>query len=208
MILPFIVKKQLPAADKSPSVIALDPGVRIFQTGYDNTGNILECGKKQFTRFVSFSSKADHVQSKLDSSECSYLRKSQYEDAKEKRKYKNMRRKARKIILPQLFNRIKHLKQDAHRCIAKDLCSSYSHILIPRFEVSNMVLRGRRKIRSQTVRSMLHWSHFHFRQQLKQKAELMGYQVTEVSEYYTSKACGSCGYLDNALGGKEVYKCK
>lgn len=100
------------------------------------------------------------------------------------------------------------LKQDAHKQIAKDLCTHYSQILIPRFQVSDMIVRGARKINSSTVRKMLHWSHYEFRQQLKHKAELMGVEVVEVSEYYTSKTCGCCGKLDQQLGGNKQYKCK
>ena len=131
------------------------------------------------------------------------LHKHQYDSRKEKTKYKNKRRRIR-----QRQSRIIRLKQGAHKQIAKDLFTNYSHILIARFRVSEMIVRGGRKINSPTVRRMLQWSHYDFRQQLKHKAELMGVKVFEVSEYYTSKTCGGCGKLDQQLGGKKHYKCK
>jgi putative transposase len=70
-----------------------------------------------------------------------------------------------------------------------------------------MVRRGFRKIHSVTVRKMMLWSHYKFRQRLKQKGELLGCRVHEVSEHYTSKTCGRCGQIHWTLGGRKVFKC-
>jgi len=65
----------------------------------------------------------------------------------------------------------------------------------------------KRKISSENVRKMLHWSHFLFRQRLKSKAEEWGCQVHEVSEHYTSMNCGRCGRLNRKLGKSKHFKC-
>jgi len=38
-------------------------------------------------------------------------------------------------------------------------------------------------------------------------SEKEGMRVHEVSEHYTSKACGHCGCIDRKLGGKEWFTC-
>ena len=56
-------------------------------------------------------------------------------------------------------------------------------------------------------RKMLNWSHFKFRQRLKEMAELTSCVVHEVSEHYTSMSCGACGVLNRKLGGNREFKC-
>ncbi len=70
-----------------------------------------------------------------------------------------------------------------------------------------MVNRFKRKIRARTVREMLHWSHFAFRQRLQHKGEELGTRVHEVTEEYTTKGCGSCGRINHTIGGKEWFTC-
>ena len=71
-----------------------------------------------------------------------------------------------------------------------------------------MVRRGARRLRCKTVRAMLTWSHYRFRQRLLQKAEATGgaCRVLVVDEAYTSKTCGGCGRLQ-AVGGRDMYVC-
>src|SRR5688500_7815520 len=101
----------------------------------------------------------------------------------------------------------------AHWNICNDLCSQYDEILIPRyilfkfwmvnlyfffrFRVSDMIRRDHRNIGSDTVRKMMLWSHYAFKQKLKHKGEQLGCKVHEVSEHYTSKSCGKCGKLNH-----------
>jgi putative transposase len=70
-----------------------------------------------------------------------------------------------------------------------------------------MVKHIDRKIGSITVRKMMSWSHFLFRQRLKHKAEEYRCTVHEVSEHYTSKGCGRCGKIYWNLGGSKIFHC-
>jgi len=71
-----------------------------------------------------------------------------------------------------------------------------------------MVKKGYRKIHKKTVRQMLGWSHFKFRQRLFLKAEEKTHcKVHEITEEYTSKCCGNCGRLNHKLGAMKVFKC-
>ena len=60
----------------------------------------------------------------------------------------------------------------------------HTRIVEPPFEVSNMVNRKTRKITRKTVRKMLCWVHYQFRQRLVAKAEELGVHVIVQSEAY------------------------
>lgn len=110
-------------------------------------------------------------------------------------------------MLARMRNKIANKMKDVHWKMANDLTSNYDHIMISRFKVSDMVKRLSRKINSQTVRKMLSWRHFQFRQRLKSKAEEKGCRIYEVSEHYTSKTCGKCGKIHWKLGSNKTFKC-
>ncbi len=61
-----------------------------------------------------------------------------------------MRRAANRMRL-----RIENLVQELHRQAARFLVNNFDVILLPGFETSEMVERGRRRIRSKTVRNLL-----------------------------------------------------
>ena len=69
----------------------------------------------------------------------------------------------------------------------------FDAIIIPPFEVSNMVNRKTRNITRKTVHKMLCWAHYQFRQRLVAKAEELGVHVIIQNEAYTSKTCSCCG---------------
>ncbi|MDJ0544659.1 MAG: transposase, partial [Microcystis sp. M53601_WE4] len=87
------------------------------------------------------------------------------------------------------------------------LTKNYGMILLPTFETSEMTKKNKRKIRTKTARQMLTWSHYRFKQVLKNKAELSGCQVVDVTEEFTSKTCTKCGHVHQKLGGSKVFKC-
>lgn len=172
-------------------VLALDPGVRTFLTGYDPGGVTWEVGAKDMTRLYRLCYTLDQLQSRWSKPTCRH------------RKRYRLRRAARRIRL-----RIRRLIDECHKRTSKWLCENYKVVLLPAFQVSQMVTRGQRRINSKTARAMLTWSHYRFRQRLLQKAELYPTcQVIVCDEAYTSKTCGSCGFLHNKLGGNKTFKC-
>lgn len=199
MIFPHVKKKEkiLPARP----IIALDPGIRTFQTGYDSTGSFSEYGSGDIERIFAYGKQMDKIQSKIDKHH-----KEKYEDKKERIKYKNERRR-HKRQLGFMRNKVQNWMKDAHWKIARDLSSKNDHIMISRFKVSDMVKKLSRKINSDNVRKMLNWGHFIFRQRLKHKSEEFNCRVHEVSEHYTSKTCGRCGNIHWNLGSNKNFKC-
>lgn len=171
------------------SVVALDPGVRTFQTTYDASGLATEWGKDDMRQLFKLCLVADKLQTSWKTK-------------------KSGKRRSTKLAWHRVLFRIKNLVKEVHRKMATWLCESYRVVLIPKFESSRMVKRGGRKIRSKTARGMLTWSHYAFRSMLKNKAELFPWvNIVECDEAYTSKTCGQCGHIHQKLGSNKTFKC-
>ncbi len=102
--------------------------------------------------------------------------------------------------------RIRNLVDELHHKVARFFVENFEVILLPTFEVSEMVLRSGRKIKSKSVRQMLTWSHYRFKMFLKSKAFEYGKPVIDCCEAYTSKTVSWNGELIDNLGGKKVIK--
>lgn len=172
---------------QSNKLIALDPGVRSFLTGYDGD-KIIEIGGNDIGRITRLCYHLDDL-----------ISRSTKVNSKRRR---SMRRAANKMR-----DRIQNLINEVHKKTAYYLTSNYHAIFLPYFESSQMVAKSKRKIRSKTVRSMLSWAHYRFKQTLKHQASKRGCVVIDVSEAYTSKTCGVCGHLHAKLGGNKIHKC-
>ena len=77
-------------------------------------------------------------------------------------------------------------------------------ILLSMFETSEMVERGRRRIRSKTVRNLLGLAHYRFGMFLRQKAAELGATVLSVNEAYTTKTVSWTGEVLETVGGVSV----
>jgi putative transposase len=199
MIVPMKIK--IHDRKSEGKIVALDPGVRTFQTGFDNKGDFKEYGKGDMSRIHKIALHTDKIKSSIDKSEA------RFGDSKEKIKLLKKKRKRLKKKFKRDNKRIEGLKESFHKSLVVDLCKEYDHILISRFQVSGMVKRHERKINSVTVRKMLNWSHFSFRKRLIQHSEKVNVRVHEVSEHYTSKTCGRCGIINWDLKGEKIFKC-
>lgn len=170
-------------------VIALDPGVRTFQTGYDPSGLCVEWGKQDISKIYRLCHSLDRLQSKIN-------------------KGGHKRRWSRKRAAVRIRKKIKNLVKDLHHKLAKWLCKEYSLVLLPEFETQNMIQKGKRRLNSKTARAMVTWSHYRFKQRLIEKSrEHPWCKVVIVNEAYTSKTCGSCGRLNDKLGSSKEFKC-
>lgn len=166
--------------------VALDPGVRTFQTFYSSNGIAGELGKDFIkNRIIKHRSKLDY----LDSIEC--YGKTKY----------NIRK--RKFLLR---TKIKNIVSNLHWKTADFLCKNFKTIIIPKFETRKMVKKYKRNISTTTVRNLLTLSHYKFLQKLTHKTKQYGTNLIHITEEYTSMTCGNCGIL-NKIGSKKIYKC-
>lgn len=173
--------------NQSNKLIALDPGVRSFLTGFDGE-KVIEIGSGDMGRITRLCQHLDDLISRSTGVNAKYRR--------------SMRRAANRIR-----EKIKNLIDEVHKQSSNYLTKNYKLIFFPRFESSQMVAKTSRKIRSKTVRSMLTWAHYRFKQVLKHQASKRGCVVLDVGEAHTSKTCGKCGHRHAKLGGSKVHKC-
>ena len=182
---------QAPVEDKH-STISLDPGVRTFVTGYDADGAVCEWGEADMGRIYRLCYAVDRLQSRWSKPE-----------VRHHQRYR-MRVAARRIRL-----KIHNLVDELHKRLTKWLCENYRCVLLPEFETSKMVRRGKRKFGTKTARAMCTWSHYRFRQRLLSKArEYPWCRVVITEEPYTSKTCGNCGWINAQLGGSKTFNCR
>ena len=96
---------------------------------------------------------------------------------------------------------------EVHKKLTRWLVLHYDVVLLPSFDVSEMVPNAKRKIGSKTARAMLTWSHYRFKKRLLDKTrEVPSCRVIVCDENFTTKTCGSCGSL-NDVGSSKEYTC-
>ena len=140
-----------PQRENQARVVALDPGVRSFLTWYTND-SVGKIGEGAFFRIQRLCERLDDLLSRAAKSPA--------------RRRRNMRRAAGRMRL-----RIENLVQELHRKAARFLVDHFDVILLPTFETSEMVERGRRNIRSRTVRNLLSLAQYRFKLFVKHKAD-------------------------------------
>lgn len=185
------VSKPITSAAKPHKLAALDPGNRSFQTAYSPQGVCKEYGKGDYKRIERLSHHYDNLQSRWSQKTCR---------AKQR---KNLKKAGRRLL-----QRIRNLVKELHNNVAKELCTTYETILLPEFKTSFMVRKRKRKISGKTARALLTWSHYTFKQRLISKSQETGTQVKIVTEEFTSKTCGCCGWQNDALGASKVFQCR
>ncbi|MGK7929471.1 MAG: RNA-guided endonuclease InsQ/TnpB family protein [Spirulina sp.] len=180
------VRPEIPT--EQSKVIAIDPGVRTFVTGYDGD-KIVEFGSGDMGKIQRLCSHLDRLMSRIDLSANQQQRRA-------------MRKAARRLRV-----KIRNLVKDAHNKISRFLVSHYKIIFLPTFDTSEMVVKSGRKLSKKTARNMLSWSHYKFKQHLCQMAKRENVLVVFCNESYTSKTCPKCGHLHETLGGKKQFQC-
>jgi transposase len=173
------------------SVIALDPGVRTFMTGYCPDGVVIEWGPNDMSRIDMLRKSTDSLMKRISQKEIRYPKR-----------YRMRKAAAR------MRRRITYMVNELHWKLIRYLCTSYKVVLLPDFRSSEMVEKKTRKISKKTTRDMYSWSHGKFRERITTKAKSYeGISVIICDECFTTKTCGQCGQL-NDIGANKVYFCE
>ena len=169
--------------EKDNKWVSIDPGLRTFITMFSPTvGEAFKFADGDVSRLVRLCRHLDKLMSK--------------------RRSKRVNHAAARLRL-----RIRHLVDDVHWKAIKFLLEKYNNIILPPFQVSQMVKRANRRIRSKTARSMLTWRHYDFKQRLLQKAKMCEANVYIMGEEYTTKTCTNCMQINERIGGNKVFYC-
>jgi|GEM_PF-439027 len=184
-----------PTKTQSLSIVALDPGVRTFQTAFSFDSAVSYGDGFVNDRLVPLMLELDALLSVRDKLHCEDKSKQWVKD-----RLKNLNRRIAKVRARQ-----QNLVDDLHRRVAYDLVSNHDVILLPTFETKQMVKKStetrKRFLRRKTVRGMLGLAHYRFKQTLKWMAKKYGKTVRDANESYTSKTLWDGSILKN-LGGK------
>ena len=175
------------ASETQGRVVALDPGIRTFLAFFSETSAGL-IGQGDFGRIQRLCAHLDDLLSRA------------------KREKKRARKRNMYAAADRARVRIRNLVDELHHQAANWLTERFDLILIPEFETSRLARRGLRRIRSKSVRSMLTFAHYRFRQFLLWKAWQRGKSVLVVNEAYTSRTCSWSGELLPKLGGSRVKR--
>ena len=171
------------------NIVALDPGVRTFQTMFSQK-SIGEFGFDTSKTLIKLYRREDKLKSIITKEKLTSWKK-----------YKLKKRCA------LLRTKIKHIVSDLHWKTADYLTKKFQVILLPIFNSKNMSNKNQRKLSKTSTRLLLGLSHYSFQQKLLYKANMRGRQVILCKEHYTSKCCGNCGKLNENLGSKKIFKC-
>lgn len=172
--------------DNQGRVVAIDPGIRTFAT-FLSENSVGEVGKGDFSRIARLCHHLDDLISRMSASVCAVKRR--------------MKKAASRIRL-----KIRNLIDELHHKAARFFVTNFDVILLPTFETSQMSRRGLRRIRSKSVRSMLTFAHYRFKQFIKHKAFELGKLVIDCNEAYTSKTVSWTGEIIKNLGGAKLIK--
>jgi len=184
-------------ATKGLSIVALDPGVRTFQTAFSVEDAISYGDQFVNDKLVPLMSELDRLLSERDKFH-SKDRSLQWV----KDRLKNLNRRIHWVRA-----RHQNLVEDLHRRVAYDLVTLHDVILLPSFETKQMVQKSdetrKRFLRRKTVRGIQGLAHYKFKQTLKWMAKKYGKMVVDVNESYTS--CNYVGWFNSQKLGRESF---
>ena len=166
-------------------VIAMDPGERIFQTGY-GLDHFFHIGTTTRDFIKNKLKKIDAINSKCD---LGFIKK-----------HKCQR------YCKRIHKKINNVVKELHYKLITYLCKNYDNIMTTTFTSRNVSSKdGNLNKWSKRVLGKL--SHSRFKQRLFDKCQEYGCRYLEVDESYTSKTCSVCGTQNN-VGSDRIYNCK
>lgn len=163
-------------------IIALDPGVRTFLTGY-TLNKSCDIGEGDAVKIFDLLDRCDKLST---------------EEGMTEKEIETINTKKRK-----LRSKIKNMVDDLHWKSIKYLTSNYKCIIYPDFRTKGMM----RKIKDKpTKRKLQSLSFFKFKQRLIYKCKTQGKTLMIMNEAYTSRTCSRCGFL-NPKSTRKDFRC-
>lgn len=182
VVIPY--RKAITFTENQGRVVALDPGIRTFLTGFSED-MVFKLGDGDFSRIARICIWMDKLISKMS-------------------KVSSRHKRKMKQALSRMRWKVWNLIDELHFKSIRLLLNRFDVLLLPTFETAQMSSRTERKLRAKSVRSMLTFAHFRFKQRLKAAAIAVGKIVLDVSEAYTSKTASWTGELKNIGGAKRI----
>ncbi len=170
-------------SENQGNIVSIDPGVKTFQTLYDPNGNVTQIG----------TSDMKNILKKL------YQKIDKYKSLRQKSKGKTKRNISKKIYF---FNKkFNNLITEIHNKTCVYIYKSYNNVLIS--NISNVKSKNKNN-----NRCILNWSHSKFIDRLTHHMHKNGKKINIITEEFTSKTCGNCGWLNEKLSNKDIFCCR
>lgn len=164
-------------------VVALDPGVRKFLTGFRSDATACTIGTGFAESLVDVLKTIDAIDSEMSRVDAT--------------RRKRLRKK--KMLL---FQKYKNIRDEFHWKVVNFLTREHSLILLPHLETQRLSQGPKTKAN----RKMLALGHYTFLQRLKDKCRERNVGLMIVGEECTTKTCSHCG-SQATVGTSEVYTC-
>ena len=170
-------------SDNQGNIVSIDPGVKTFQTLYDANGTVTQIGTEDMKNILV------ELYKKIDK----YKSLKTYATGRRKRNISNR--------INFFYNKYNNLINEIHNKTCVYIYKNYNNVLIS--NISNIKSNSRKN-----NRSILGWSHGKFIERLTHHVHKNGKKINIVTEEFTSKTCGRCGWLDNNLSNKDTFSCR
>lgn len=167
--------------------IALDPGVRTFQTGYCPEGIAYKFGENQAEQIKRIHNRIDKLNSVLSD------------------KIKSGTRRNIKKRLAKLHRKIRLIADNLHNQCGSLLAKNFDTVYLPEFGTSKMQVSD--TLCSTVKRRMNSLSHYRFQQKISYLCQKHSSNLVIVDESYTTKTCGSCGIIKENVGSDKIFCC-
>ena len=179
----YDVSTRITENQSNPKVISIDPGIKTFLTMYDKNGKVIKIGEGDMkNKLIPMCERVDYLKSVLSKS-------------------KGIRKRNLSIRISKEMYKLKSYLLEIHNKTSLYLSKNYSLILIP--NLGKLKMNGRRN-----RRTLRNWNHSKFIERLRFQCNKRGSTLKIVTEEYTSKTCGNCGWLNETLKNKNIFKCK
>lgn len=182
LIVPIKIQTNMNST-KNNGIASLDPGVRTFQTIYSENHVV-------------------KIQQNNDVLNKLHEKLSLFQSL---RASKRISRSHYKRRIQRIYKRLDNLIDELHFQTINYLSKHYELVLLPVFESQDMV---KRRLSRKCNRNMLQLKHYQFKERLKEKCRMTkSCRLEIVTEEYTSKTCGSCGFLKENLNSNRTFNC-
>jgi transposase len=176
-----IPNNQTPEVNITSKMCGIDPGLRTFMTLHDNVG-----GVKQYHHRKDI---LDKLHSKLD----------RYKSIR-KKKFIKIRSRMRKVE-----KKISCYIDNLHWEVINDIVKNHDYVLYGDIKSHDIVKGGYNSTNNKDFNCLKFYT---FKKRLEHKCNILKKFFKPVNEYYTSKCCSSCGWLNHDLKDSETYICK
>ena len=181
-------KEKIVNENKKEDFISLDPGERIFQSGYTSDNKCYQFGIKQMEQIKKLHKNIDNLKSLRTSKNYSKTKNNNYKNKIDHYDYK-------------VINIVNNL----HNQISSFLSKKYKTVIIGKLNTHHILKSC--GLNNKINRLLQTQSHYKFRTKLELLCKNNNSNLIVQEEQFTTKTCGKCGCINENVGSNKIFKC-